>query len=64
VEGPIILVGHSLGGLVVLNLKTEPPLAVQLRALAKQAVVVPPPGTDPGAMSQDDADHFVRQLIG
>lgn len=39
-------------------------LAVQLRALAKQAVVVPPPGTDPGAMSQDDADHFVRQLIG
>ena len=38
-------------------------LAVRLRVLGKRTAICPPPGKDPGGMSQDDADHFVRQLI-
>ena len=38
-------------------------LAVKLKALGKQAFIETIQG-DPGGMKQDDADHFVRQLLG
>ncbi len=39
-------------------------LAVRLRALGKQGEVVTIDSEDPGSMSQDDADYFVKQLLG
>lgn len=38
-------------------------LAVKLHALGRVTTLCPPPGKDPGDMAQDDANHFVHQLI-